>query len=144
MGRVHEPIQVLHIDDESSVLEVTGRLLEANVERVTVSSFPTTTAALDRLQDADCVVADYVMPEMDGDELIGRVRESRPDLPVVFYTGHDADDLAPGALDEGPTEHVRKGANADQYAILGERIVSLVDTARGCADAPSAGPTAES
>lgn len=144
MGTVKEPIRVLHIDDESSVLDVTGRLLESNTERMSVTSFPSTTVALDRLEEADCIVADYVMPEMDGAELVARVRESSPDLPVIFFTGHDADDLAPEALDGGLTEHVRKGASADQYTTLGDRIVRLVGIARGCTDTPTTGPTAES
>jgi CheY-like chemotaxis protein len=31
------------------------------------------------------------MPEMDGHDLVARLRESRPALPVVFLTGYDPD-----------------------------------------------------
>jgi CheY-like chemotaxis protein len=144
METVHDPIRVLHIDDQTSVLEVTGRLLETKSDRLTVTSSPSTTAALERLEEADCIVADYLMPEMDGAELVARVHEARPDLPVVFFTGHDADDLAPEALEGTHTEHVRKGANVDQYETLGERIVTLVDTGRDPTNARVPEPTAES
>lgn len=144
METVRDPIRVLHVDDETSVLDVTGRLLETKNDRLAVTSFPSTTAALERLEEADCIVADYLMPEMDGAELVARVHESRPHLPVVFFTGHDADDLAPEALEGANTEHVRKGASADQYETLGERIVALVEDGRDPTDARVPEPTAES
>jgi CheY-like chemotaxis protein len=130
-----ETVRVLHVDDESEILEVTGRLLEAQDDRLAVESVRSTTAVLDRLDEADCIVADYVMPEMDGAEFVDRVRRSRPDLPVVFFTGRDADELADAALGADLTAHVRKGVSTDQYGVLGERVVDLVETAGGGRDA---------
>jgi two-component system OmpR family response regulator len=74
-------------------------------------------------------VADYVMPEMDGAEFLAQVRRERPDLPVVFFTGRDADELDRAVLDADLTAHVRKGVSADQYRTLGERIEGLVGAA---------------
>jgi CheY-like chemotaxis protein len=49
--------------------------------------------AIERLADAPDLVAallDLVMPEMSGEELFLRLREQRPDLPVILVTGYDA------------------------------------------------------
>ena len=129
MSGTPETVRVLHVDDESEILEVTGRLVETNHERQTVHPARSTGEALERLDEVDCIVADYVMPEMDGAEFLAQVRRERPDLPVVFFTGRDADELDRAVLDADLTAHVRKGVSADQYRTLGERIEGLVGAA---------------
>ena len=36
----------------------------------------------------DLVIADYKMPGMDGLQLVRRIKEKAPDMPVVIMTGH--------------------------------------------------------
>ena len=130
MNESPEIVNVLHVDDDTEILEVTGRLLESHHERLSVEPICSTVEeALDRLDEVDCIVADYVMPGMDGAEFLARIRRGRPNLPVVFFTGRDADELDESTLESDFTDHVQKGVNAGQYAILGERIVDLVEAA---------------
>lgn len=135
MERSREPVRVLHVDDEEEVLDVTGRLLESHGERLSVEPIRSTAGALERLDEADCIVADYVMPEMDGAEFVARVRATRPDLPVVFFTGRDADELDGAALEADLTAHVRKGVDPDQYATLAEQVADLVEAGADGSDA---------
>jgi CheY-like chemotaxis protein len=129
MARSRGAVRVLHLDDETEVLEVTGQLLEAQHDRLTVEQVRSTAGALDRLDEADCVVADYVMPEMDGAEFLSEVRRSRPSLPVVFFTGRDAGDLDEAVFADDLTDHVRKGVSTDQYGTLADAVADLVDEA---------------
>ncbi len=43
---------------------------------------------LHRSRPADIVITDLLMPEMDGNELIRRLRRTHPDLPIMLVTGH--------------------------------------------------------
>jgi two-component system, cell cycle sensor histidine kinase and response regulator CckA len=47
---------------------------------------------------ADVVVTDVVMPEMGGRELVERLREAHPDLPVLYITGYTDDSRMRGEL----------------------------------------------
>jgi CheY-like chemotaxis protein len=71
-----EDITVLHVDDDEEFLSVAIELLERADDRLVVEAEPEPTAALDRVDevDADCVVADYEMPGLDGLELLAAVR----------------------------------------------------------------------
>jgi CheY-like chemotaxis protein len=132
MAPSRDAVRVLHIDDEDEVLDVTGRLLEAHHDRLSVDPVRATDDALGRLDEADCIVADYVMPGMDGAEFLARVRRERPSLPVVFFTGRDAEELDESVLGADLTAHVRKGVSADQYATLADRVADLAEgTDRG-------------
>jgi two-component system, cell cycle sensor histidine kinase and response regulator CckA len=42
--------------------------------------------------EIDILVTDLVMPEMGGRDLAARLRESRPDLPILFMSGYADDD----------------------------------------------------
>lgn len=43
----------------------------------------------------DCILSDIKMPEMDGVELYRLVKETQPELSVVFMTAHSTDRLGP-------------------------------------------------
>jgi two-component system cell cycle sensor histidine kinase/response regulator CckA len=50
----------------------------------------------------DLIITDVAMPEMDGKELAERAREYRPELAVLFTSGHTRDRIARGgAVEEG-------------------------------------------
>jgi CheY-like chemotaxis protein len=82
--------RVLVVDDEESVGEFMRELLDTWGVEATCVSFPD--AALDLFRAAperfDVVITDQSMPRMTGLELSRRLRELRPDLPVILYTGH--------------------------------------------------------
>lgn len=80
---------VLHVDDDESLREVLGLVLEqvAGYEVRSVDSGPAALAAV-RQRPPDLVVLDVMMPGMDGPETLRRLQElpEMLDVPVVFLT----------------------------------------------------------
>ena len=56
----------------------------------------------------DVVVTDLQMPEMDGLELVQRLRSERPALPVILMTAHGSEEIAVRALQAGAASYVPK------------------------------------
>lgn len=81
---------ILVVDDEDVVRSVIRRTLER--WRVDVWEAVSGPEALDHLQKADtlpeAVLLDVTMPRMSGMEVLGRIRERHPSLPVVLMSGY--------------------------------------------------------
>lgn len=84
---------VVHVDDEPSVLSALRRTLmrvcSGQSIRVDVRSFASASAALGTLltESVDVVISDYRMPEMDGVELLRRVRQLQPYTGRILLSG---------------------------------------------------------
>jgi two-component system, cell cycle sensor histidine kinase and response regulator CckA len=95
---------VLVVDDDASVRDVTVRALQ-NHGFVAIGA-AAAGEALDVLGRMDgalrLVVTDVLMPGVDGAELARRVRQIRPDLPVLFVSGYTDDEVVRrGLVDAG-------------------------------------------
>ncbi len=80
---------ILLVDDDPMVAETTVGMLEVLGHRVKVAS--SGGRALEMLgadTSVDLVITDYAMPGMTGKELARRIRETRPNLPVVLASGY--------------------------------------------------------
>ena len=75
------------VDDDDVSRRAIGSLLSAT--GVSVQSFPSASAFLARLptDSLGCVITDVRMPGTSGIELVRRLREIDPDLPVVVVSG---------------------------------------------------------
>jgi len=81
-------ISVLVVDDEEPVRKFVGRVLKDAGYRITIASDgPEAIRMASNLPVLDIVVSDVMMPEMAGDELARRLRESWPQLKVLYLTG---------------------------------------------------------
>jgi FixJ family two-component response regulator len=92
---------VAAVDDDRRVRESVQSVLEsAGYQAVT---FESAEAFLQSgaLASVTCVIADVRLPGMDGTELQRRIRRDRRQLPVIFITAHDDDDVRRQALRDG-------------------------------------------
>jgi CheY-like chemotaxis protein len=83
------PAAVLVVDDEAAVRELERRVLEAHGYVVTEAhNGGEGIAALVRQPEIDLLIADLDMPGLGGDEMVRQIRMMRPELPVLYVTGH--------------------------------------------------------
>jgi two-component system response regulator AtoC len=102
------------VDDE----QLLRRTLESHLteQGFDVRSFDSATAALNRIEefDPDIVLTDVRMPGMDGFELLAHLREARPDIDVVIFTGHGDVQGAIEAMRQGASDYLIKPLDLDE------------------------------
>ncbi len=82
--------RVLLVDDEPMVIHFTQRMLENFGYKVTkfLDCVEALKAFTDHPQDFDLVLTDYGMPNMNGKQLGEKIKEIRPEIPIILFTGY--------------------------------------------------------
>ncbi len=113
--------QIWVIDDDHAIRWVLEKALQR--DGMTVTTFASAAGVLDALRQSapDAVIADIRMPGMSGLELLARLRERAPDLPVIIMTAHSDLDSAVSAYQGGAFEYLPKPFDVDEAAALVRR-----------------------
>ncbi len=83
------PIRVLVVDDEPQICEFVSRILsDAGYQVTTATDGPAAIAAVTEQAPPELLLTDFKMPQMDGAELAARLRQSLPDLKILYLTGY--------------------------------------------------------
>ena len=101
------------IDDDEAVRQSLEFLLRT--AGIKVRGFESGKAFLDVLAQVDsgCVITDVRMPEITGIDLLKKVKEVKPDLPVIVITGHGDIALAVEAMKIGAVDFLEKPFDDD-------------------------------
>ena len=86
---------VLIAEDEKQLQMLTAQILESNgFETICADNGEDAVMLFESQRDRiKLVVLDLVMPQMGGWEAYDRIRLIRPDIPVIFQTGHNPDSV---------------------------------------------------
>jgi two-component system NtrC family response regulator len=117
---------ILLVDDDKNFLRVLTYQIERLGFQVAATSSPI--EALARLEEGigDLVITDLRMPEMDGLNLLDRIRQIRPALPVIVLTAHGTIDKAVDAIKKGAFDFLTKPF---EEAEIGHSIQKALDMA---------------
>ena len=105
---MNEVCSVWIIDDDNSIRWVLEKAFSKS--GMETSSFENAEDALSQLRREvpDVIVSDIRMPGMDGLELLERVHQRNPELPVIIMTAHSDLDSAVSAYHGGAFEYLPK------------------------------------
>lgn len=114
-GPQASPARILVLDDEPMIRHFVGRALEAAGYEVVVLSPPS--GAVDLLADApfDLVITNSIMPATSGAQLVARIRNEFPNVPVIHM-----DDQSHPLSPEFPPDVPRLGKPFSNDTLLRE------------------------
>jgi two-component system OmpR family response regulator len=110
------PLRVLVVDDEPSLCELLSMALRYEGWDVTTAQDGTTAVRAAREFRPDAVVLDVMLPDMDGLEVLRRLRAEAPLVPVVFLTAKDAVEDRIAGLTAGGDDYVTKPFSLEEVA----------------------------
>jgi DNA-binding NtrC family response regulator len=112
-----EKARIMVIDDEESMCKFMQIMLKK--EGYGVSSSQSGKEALEELRNShyDLVIADLMMPEMNGLELLSKVKSIDPELNFIVMTAYASVDTAIEALKKGAFDYIAKPFKVDELKI---------------------------
>ncbi|CAN5626062.1 hypothetical protein BH11PSE7_BH11PSE7_31450 [soil metagenome] len=102
--------RVLVVDDTEDNLFLMTAVLEDTYELVTASSGPQALVMACSIEAPDLILLDIMMPEMDGYEVMRRLRSdpAMKDIPVIFLTALTSTEEEQFGLDLGAVDYITK------------------------------------
>jgi len=104
---VNRQSRVLVVDDEPMVLEVVTAYLERDGYRVSTATNGSEALAAVESMRPDLLVLDVMLPEIDGFDLLGRIRRTS-DMPVILLTARTEEPDRVLGLELGADDYVVK------------------------------------
>ena len=106
--------RILLAEDEDSVREFVSRVLTLNSHSVLEARDGAQAVELMNKHHFDLLLTDIVMPVMDGISLALKVRDERPDVPIILMTGYANESQRAHNLSVLIEELLSKPFNKDQ------------------------------
>src|SRR3954470_19709866 len=78
---------ILYIDDKPDRLTLLRSMLEIHDYKVITAEYGRKGLELFLSEPVDLVILDFHMPGMNGDEVAGKMRMLRPNIPIVIFSG---------------------------------------------------------
>ena len=120
-------IKILVVDDEVDALELFKDLFSK--KGYTVECACNGIEALEIIDKAlfDAVLLDIRMPIMNGIEVLAKIKEKKPDLPVVMLTAYGYDsNLINKALEQGAAGYISKNFPLAQIVYTFQTLLSTI------------------
>ena len=128
-----DAIRLLVVEDEADTLEFLRRLLTTHGATVLTAASAHEALALVRDQRPDLLISDIGLPEMDGYDLIQRVRsEQSPgrDIPAIALTAYARSEDRTRALRAGYQAHIAKPVEPNELLAMIASFVELTGAGR--------------
>jgi two-component system response regulator HydG len=114
---------LLIVDDDGAMREMLVSLFEDHRYAVREASSANAALELARECEFDAVLSDIKMPGKSGIEMVGELRQVRPEMPVVLMTAFGSIDSAVEAMRAGALDYVTKPFEPEAVLLTIERAV---------------------
>jgi two-component system OmpR family response regulator len=127
------PVNVLVVDDEAVLAEMVSMALRYEGWNIATAGDGSSAIASARAQRPDVVVLDVMLPDMSGLDVLHKLREENPQLPVLLLTAKDSVEDRIAGLTAGGDDYVTKPFSIEEVvlrlrALLRRTGVTTVDS----------------
>ncbi|MDP7738127.1 two-component system response regulator TcrX [Mycobacterium paragordonae] len=128
-----QPVTVLVVDDEPVLAEMVSMALRYEGWNIATAGDGSAAIAAARADRPDVVVLDVMLPDMSGLDVLHRLRQENPGLPVLLLTAKDAVEDRIAGLTAGGDDYVTKPFSIEEVvlrlrALLRRTGVTTVDS----------------
>jgi two-component system, OmpR family, response regulator len=111
------PINVLVVDDEAVLAEMVSMALRYEGWKIATAGDGASALESARTQRPDVVVLDVMLPDMSGLDVLRKLRQENPQLPVLLLTAKDALEDRIAGLTAGGDDYVTKPFSLEEVVL---------------------------
>jgi two-component system, NtrC family, response regulator len=115
--------RVVVIDDEVNAAAALETLLREDGYEVAKANDARSGLALVEQQEPDVVLTDLRMPDMDGIELLSRIKDLRPETMVVLMTAYGTVKTAVRAMKLGAEDYLSKPLDVEELEVVLQKTI---------------------
>ena len=123
MAKAPQPLKVLVVDDDQAICEFMETFLKKDGFEVKTMSSPKDAPDEIKVGGYHLVVLDLMMPEMDGVEVLEKIRKVDSDVAVVIFTGYPSLDTAVKSMKLDAVDYLKKPFNPDEFREVIDRVM---------------------
>ncbi len=116
-------IRILIIDDDKDICEYMQLLLSQSGYEVTAQTDARAALELLREEEFHVVILDIMMPELNGMELLERIRDFDSDIAIIIFTGYPSVDTAVTSMKYNVSDYIKKPFDVDEFNQTLEKIL---------------------
>ncbi|MEE8399021.1 MAG: response regulator [Desulfobacterales bacterium] len=109
--------KVLIVDDEEEIIRRLGRILTKEGFEVVSAADGREGLDVFKRETPGLVITDVAMPEINGIELLHRIKKISPETEVIVVTGHGDYDMAIQVLRENALDYLKKPVDLDELLV---------------------------
>ena len=116
--------RILIVDDEESIREFLEIMLRREKYEVATASSAKKALKILEKENFDMVITDIQMPEMNGIELLGKIKDTDSDTVVIMVTAYGSTESAVEAMKLGAYDYITKPFKIDELKIIIKNALS--------------------
>lgn len=121
----YNAMRILIIDDEKNIRASLSRFFDLNGHNVEAAESGREGLERVRRSSFDCVLLDLKLPDSEGIEVLSRIREFDPFIPVILLTAHGTTAKAVEAMKKGAFDFFEKPADEEKLLIAARNASEL-------------------
>ncbi len=108
-------IRILIIDDDKDICEYMDLLLSQNGYKVDTATDPNRGIEMLREEEFHVVVLDIMMPQLNGMEVLEKIRDFDTDISIIIFTGFPSVDTAVTSMKYNVSDYIKKPFDVDEF-----------------------------
>lgn len=121
---VERKLKILLVDDEKAISSTLKKFLESKGHKVITSLRAKEGLELFKKDKFDLVLSDIIIPDMDGIELIKKIKEQNPKSKIIVITGHIQKEKQEKAKEAGADEVLIKPFRNEVLSLVISKVIT--------------------
>ncbi|MCP4667035.1 MAG: response regulator [Deltaproteobacteria bacterium] len=124
------PSKVLLVDDEREFVQTLSERLRIRDVDAVIAYDGESALHLIKEDEPDVMILDLKMPEIDGIEVLQRVKKTNPNMEVIILTGHGGEADHETCMEMGAFAYLQKPLNIDEFSEVLQQAKEKVHRAK--------------